>query len=203
MTADTITITAGRPDRGGDTKDFAGPDGTYTAALIAVGESVTEKSSLADAKGDGTWTYRDWSFAIDDDSEWAGQVIGVRANTRSTGPNSKQFKMIAALVGRTPPAGAEIDIQRHLVGRQCLVSIGTNDSGYPVAETFMALPPARPANGPGAPPVPAPAPVPPAAAPASAPAPAPAPAAAAPAPAPAAAPTEPTAPANSLDSLPF
>jgi hypothetical protein len=143
MTAGTITITAGRPDRGGDTKDFAGPDGTYTAALIAVGEPVTEKSSLADAKGDGTWTYRDWSFAIDDDSEWAGQVIGVRANTRSTGPNSKQFKMIAALVGRTPPAGAEIDIQRHLVGRQCLVSIGTNDSGYPVAETFMALPPAR------------------------------------------------------------
>lgn len=188
MSAGTITITAGRPDRGGDTKDFAGPDGTYTASLIAVSEPVTEKSNLADAKGDGTWTYRDWSFAIDDDSEWAGQIISVRANARSTGPRSKQYKMVAALVGRTPPAGAEIDIERHLVGRQCLVSIGTNDNGYPVADVFMALPPARPANGPAAPPAPAPAPVPPAAAPA---------------PARAAAPAEPAAPATSLDSLPF
>ena len=30
MSAGTITITAGRPNRDGDERDFAGPDGTYT-----------------------------------------------------------------------------------------------------------------------------------------------------------------------------
>ena len=65
MSAGTITITAGRPNRQGDEKDFSGPDGTYTATLVAVSEPVTEKSSLADAKGDGTWTYRTWTFAIE------------------------------------------------------------------------------------------------------------------------------------------
>ena len=183
MSAGTITITAGRPNRQGDEKDFSGPDGTYTATLVAVSEPVTEKSTMADAKGDGTWTYRTWTFAIEPD----GEVLDTRANTRSAGPKSRQYGIIAALVGRTPTVGAEVDIERHLVGRQCLVSIETNDNDYPYIKTFMALPPARVGNGPA--PAPAPAPAPPAAAPVEA---------------PAAAPPEPPAPpAASLDSLPF
>jgi hypothetical protein len=47
------------------------------------------------------------------------------------------------------------------VGRQCLVSIETNDNDYPYIKTFMALPPTRPA-------APAPVPAAPAAAPAGA-----------------------------------
>jgi hypothetical protein len=160
MSAGIITITAGRPNRQGDEKDFSGPDGTYTATLVAVSEPVTEKSSLADAKGDGTWTYRTWTFAIEPD----GEVLDSRANARSAGPKSRQYGIIAALVGRTPTVGAEVDIQRHLVGRQCLVSIETNENDYPYIKTFMALPPAR---------VEAPAPV---AAPVAVPAPAEAPA---------------------------
>ena len=111
MSAGTITITAGRPNREGDEKDFSGPDGTYTVTLVAVSDEVTEKSTLADAKGDGTWTYRVWTFAIDG-GEYDGQVIDKRVNARSTGPKSKQFGLVAAFVGRTPPVGASIDIQR-------------------------------------------------------------------------------------------
>lgn len=157
---DTITISAGRPNRQGDEQDFTGPDGTYTATLSAVSEPVTEKSTLADAKGDGTWTYRDWTFAIDDESEFNGQVIDVRANAGSSGPKSKQYGIIAALVGRTPPVGAQLDIQKHLVGRQCLVSIATDeDNGYPKIQTFMALPPSR-QQAPAAAPAPEPEPAP-------------------------------------------
>jgi hypothetical protein len=149
---DTITITAGRQNRQGDEREFSGPDGTYTATLAAVSEPVTERSSLADAKGDGTWTYRTWTFAVEPE----GEVIDVRANARSAGPKSKQYGIIAALVGRTPTVGAEVDIQRHLVGRQCLVSIKTNDSDFPMIDTLMALPPGparatqAPAPGPAA-----------------------------------------------------
>jgi hypothetical protein len=156
MSAGTITITAGRPNRQGDEKDFSGPDGTYTATLAAVSEPVTEKSSLADAKGDGTWTYRTWTFAMEPD----GEVLDTRANPRSAGPKSRQYGIIAALVGRTPTVGAVVDIQRHLVGRLCLVSIETNDNDYPYIKTFMALPPAK---GEAPAPVAVPAPVPPAA----------------------------------------
>jgi hypothetical protein len=151
---DTITITAGRQNRQGDERDFSGPDGTYTATLAAVSEPVTEKSSMADAKGDGTWTYRTWTFAIEPE----GEVIDLRANTRSAGPKSKQYGIIAALVGRTPTIGAEVDIQRHLVGRQCLVSIKTNENDFPAIDTLMALPPAR-AAAPVAAPVVVPEPV--------------------------------------------
>jgi hypothetical protein len=139
MPAGTITITAGRPNRGGDEKEFSGPDATYTATLMAVSEPVTEKSSMADAKGDGTWTYRTWTFAMEPDEG----VLDVRANTRSAGPKSKQYEIIAALVGRTPPIGAEVDIQKHLVGRQCMVAIETNEKDYPYIKTFMALPPPK------------------------------------------------------------
>jgi hypothetical protein len=176
MSAGTITITAGRPNRQGDEKDFSGPDGTYTVTLVAVSDEVTEKSTLADAKGDGTWTYRTWTFAIDG-GEYDGQVIDLRANARSTGPKSKQFGLVAAFVGRTPPVGASIDIQKHLVGRQALASILTNDNDYPYVDKVMALP-ASQANGAAPEPAPAP-PVPPAAAP------------------------EPAAPVASSDSLPF
>ena len=47
---------------------------------------------------------------------------------------------MAAFVGRTPPVGASIDIQRHLVGRQALASIVTSDNGYPKVDKVMALP---------------------------------------------------------------
>jgi hypothetical protein len=139
MSAGTITITAGRPNRQGEEKDFSGPDGTYTATLVAVSEPVTEKSSLADDKGDGTWTYRTWTFAIEPD----GELLDSRANARSAGPKSRQYEIVAALVGRTPTIGAEVDIQRHLVGRQCLVNIQTNDKEFPYIKSFMALPPTR------------------------------------------------------------
>ena len=147
MSAGTITITAGRPNREGEEQDFSGPDGTYPVTLVAVSDEITEPSTLADAKGDGTWTYRVWTFAIDG-GEYDGQVIDMRANARSTGPKSKQFGLVSAFVGRTPPVGASIDIQRHLVGRQALASIVTNDNGYPKVDKVMALPASsRPGNG--------------------------------------------------------
>jgi hypothetical protein len=162
MSAGTITITAGRPNREGGEKDFSGPDGTYPVTLVAVSDEVTEPSSLADAKGDGTWTYRTWTFAIEG-GEYDGQVIDLRANARSSGPTSKQFGLVAAFVGRTPPVGASIDIQRHLVGRQALASIVTNENGFPKVDKVLALPAQR--NGTA--PAPTPAPAPPAVVPAA------------------------------------
>ena len=156
----TITITAGRPNRQGDEKDFAGPDGTYPVTLVAVSDPITEQSSQP-KKGpndDGTWTYRVWTMAIDGGTEYDGQVIDLRANARSTGPKSKQYGLIAAFVGRTPPVGTTIDIQKHLVGRRALAYIATNENDFPFVDKVMALPVSS-APSPAPEPAPEPAPV--------------------------------------------
>jgi hypothetical protein len=45
--AGTITITAGRPNREGEERDFAGPEGTYPVTLVAVSDrgGAAERSS--------------------------------------------------------------------------------------------------------------------------------------------------------------
>ena len=134
MSAGTITITAGR-EREGDENDFSGEDGTYPVILVRVGEPVTEPSTMAES---GSWTYRRWTFAIDG-GQHDGQVIEARASTKSS-PKSKQFQIVSALFGKVPPVGTQIDIQKHLVGRSALVSVLTNDNGYPYIAGFMASP---------------------------------------------------------------
>jgi len=158
---DTITISAGRPARDGGEKDFAGPDGTYEMTLVTVSEPTTEKSSIELKRGDGTWTFRDWTFAVSDGGEYDGQVLDLRANAKSTGPKSKQFEIIVALFGRTPPVGTEIDVQRHLVGRSCLCRIATRDgTDFPYVAGLVPLPaissPAPAARGRAAEPEPGP-----------------------------------------------
>lgn len=155
---DTITITAGRPNRQGNEQDFAGPDGTYTVTLIAVSDEVTEQSTMPSKRknDDGTWTYRDWTVAIDGGTEWDGQVLDIRANARSSGPKSKQFGIIAAFAGKLPTPGTVVSIPK-LVGRQALALIVTNESDYPTVDKLMALPAARQAPAPVAEPAPEPA----------------------------------------------
>lgn len=150
MSLDTITITAARQREAGE-NDYNGPDGTRSAMLIRVGDPVTEPSTMG--KKD-TWTHRTWTFAIDDGSQYDGQVLDCRVSvTSSNSDKSKQFQLICALFGRTPPVGTTIDIKKHLLNRSCYVSIKSNDAGYPYIETFMA----KPENG--AKPTPAPEPV--------------------------------------------
>lgn len=155
MSAGTITITAGR-ERDGNENDFAGPDGTYSVILVRVTDPVTAPSTMGKSE---TWTYRDWTFAIDG-GEFDGQVIDVRASCKA-GPSSKQVRMITALFGKVPPVGTQIDIQKHLVGRGCLAAIQTNDAGYPYVDSFMSAP-----SGGGRAAAPKPEPAPAAAAPA-------------------------------------
>lgn len=50
-----ITITAGRPNREGEERDFAGPDGTYPVTLIIFSDrgGAAERSSWFVAPPDG------------------------------------------------------------------------------------------------------------------------------------------------------
>jgi hypothetical protein len=146
LSADTITITAGRPAREGDAQDFSGPDGTYQVILSSVSDIIEEASrqprqlrnGKPDPRDDGRWVYRIWTLAIEE-GEYADQVLDLRANARSTGPKSKQFEIIAALLGRTPQIGESISIPE-LPGRSALALILTNENEYPYVKQLMPLP---------------------------------------------------------------
>lgn len=143
MTADTITITAGRPAREGNAEDFSGPDGIYPLILASVSDVVEETSrqpralrnGKPDPRDDGKWVYRTWTFAIEADG-YDNQVIDMRANARSTGPKSKQYEIIAALLGHVPQVGEQVTIPE-LVGRSASGWIATNENEFPYVKALM------------------------------------------------------------------
>jgi len=135
---DTITVTQAKPQREANEGEYTGPDGTRSAMLIRVSDPVTEPSTMGKKS---TWTHRTWFFAIDDQSEFDGQVLDSRISvTSSNSDKSKQYEAINALAGKTVPVGVELSISRHLVNRSCYIRIESNDNGFPVIRSFMAKP---------------------------------------------------------------
>lgn len=161
MSAGTITFKAGRRERQDDYKDFSGTDGVYEMTLVKVSEPYEAPSTFHKS---GKQTFRDWVFAVSDGGPNDGEVLDIRS-TVSTSDKSKQYEIVTALIGRNPSLGADIDIDRHLVGRSVQAHIATNENDWPYIKTLM---PAR-TSGQAAAPAPAPAPE-PVAAPAAAPA---------------------------------
>lgn len=153
MSAGTITFKAGRRERQDDYKDFSGPDGVYRMTLVSVSAPYEADSSFTKT---GKQTYRDWVLAISDGGPHDGEVLDIRA-TVSTSDKSKQYEIVSALIGRSPALGVEVDIDRHLVGRDALANIQTNDNDFPYIKALM---PAPQAAAPAAQPAPAPAPAP-------------------------------------------
>ncbi len=135
MTDDTITISAGRPNRQGDAEDFTGPDGTYPVILSSISDPFEADSRFSKSGKD---TYRLFTFAFEND-ENLGEVLDKRVRTGSTGPKSTQFEIIAALLGRTPAVGESVKLPE-LVGRGCLAKIVTNDNDWPTIASLMAAP---------------------------------------------------------------
>ncbi len=135
MTDDTITISAGRPNRQGDAEDFSGPDGTYPVILSSISDPFEADSRFSKSGKD---TYRLFTFAFENDDN-LGEVLDKRVRTGSTGPKSTQFEIIAALLGRTPATNEVIRLP-DLIGRGALAKIVTNDNDWPTIASLMAAP---------------------------------------------------------------
>lgn len=133
MSAGTLTFKAGRRERQDDYKDFSGPDGMYDMTLVAVSAPYEAPSTFHKS---GRQTFRDWTFAVSDGGPHDGEVLDIRS-TVSTSDKSKQYEIVTALIGRNPSLGADIDIDRHLVGRSVQAHIATNDNDWPYIKTLV------------------------------------------------------------------
>ncbi len=145
MTEDLITISAGA--------QASIEPGTYHVTLTDISEPRTIYPQTGPNAGKEV-VLRDWTFATDDGAEARGSA------STASGPKSKTYAWLTALLGGTPPVVGQSYPRSQLLGREALATITADDGGWPRIANLTALPKARPAaKAPVAAPAPAPAPV--------------------------------------------
>jgi hypothetical protein len=129
MTEDSITISAGAQVANIE-------PGTYLVTLIEIGEIRTILPQTGPNAGKEV-NLRDWTFALEDGTEIRGSA------SVASGPKSKQFAWITALLGGTPPSiGQNIQFSQ-LVGREAHAAIAVDEGGWPKITGLTAIPKAR------------------------------------------------------------
>ena len=144
MTDDIITISAGAP--ASDLKP-----GVYQVTLVEISEPRTIFPQTGPNAGKEV-QLRDWTFALEDGTEVTGSA------STASGPKSKTFAWLTALLDGTPPAVGQSYPKSQLLGREALATITIDEGGWAKITNLSARPMARP----GAPveaPAPAPQPV--------------------------------------------
>jgi len=139
---DDITITSGAPP-----VDIE--PGVYEVTLTDISEPRVIFPMSGPNAGKEV-TLRDWTFALDDGTELRGSA------STASGPKSKTYAWLTALLGGTPPVVGQSYPRAQLLGRMALATVAIDDGGWPKIANLSALPkakttPAAPAVEPAAP----------------------------------------------------
>jgi hypothetical protein len=124
-----ITVSQGKREGA-----FGGPDGAYAATLVAIEGPRPATNSRTGEE----FELMDWVFAIDgapDDAclVWASTSV-------ASGPKSKMYGYLTALLGGRAPAVGQAFEASDLVGRMALVTIRRDEDGWTKVENVSALP---------------------------------------------------------------
>jgi hypothetical protein len=129
MTDDVITITAGAP-----ASDIT--PGVYEVTLVDISEIRTIYPQTGPNAGKET-QLRDWTFALEDGTQVTGST------SVASGPQSKTYAWLTALLGGTPPAVGQSYPKSQLLGREALATIEIDERGWPKIANLSARPKAR------------------------------------------------------------
>ena len=78
----------------------------------------------------------DWTFAINDGQQDAGETLDMMVS-ESWGPRSTKQQYVTALLGgQLPPDGTQLE-REHLVGREAQALFTVNENGYSKIENLM------------------------------------------------------------------
>lgn len=117
--------------RGGS--DVEIPDGVYAVTLIDISNPRTVTAQRGPNAGQDV-DLIDWTFALDN-----GDTVDASTSTAS-GPRSKMYAFLTALFGgKAPPVGTQLE-KDHLIGRQALATIQTDEGGWPRIMNLGAVP---------------------------------------------------------------
>lgn len=131
MTEDTITISAGAPP-----SDIE--PGVYEVTLVEISEPRTIFPQTGPNAGKEV-QLRDWTFALEDGSTVTGSA------SVASGPKSKTFAWMTALLGGTPPVVGQSYPRSQLVGREALATIAIDEGGWAKISNLSARPKSKPA----------------------------------------------------------
>lgn len=117
--------------RGGPDTEI--PDGVYAVTLTEISDPRTVTAQRGPRAGEDV-DLIDWTFALDN-----GATVEASTSTAS-GPRSKMYAFLTALFGgKAPPVGTQLE-KDHLIGRQALATIQTDEGGWPRITNLGALP---------------------------------------------------------------
>lgn len=127
--SDDITITAGAPQ-----SDIE--PGTYEVTLIDISEPRIINPQTGPNAGKEV-TLRDWTFSLEDGTEIRGSA------STASGPKSKTFAWLTALLGGAPPEIGKSYPRSQLIGREALATIAIDEGGWPRITNLSARPKAK------------------------------------------------------------
>ncbi len=113
------------------------PDGVYPVILTTISDPKTVQVTRGPKAGTDM-DLIDWTFAID-----GGQFEGTEIQTSTSmasGPKSKMFGYLTALMGGKPPTVGQGFEKTDLVGRVALATIRRDEGGWPRIENLSAVP---------------------------------------------------------------
>lgn len=114
------------------------PDGVYSVTLVQISEPKTVTAQRGPKAGQDI-DLLDWTFAVDDGGQFDGETIQA-STSMASGPKSKMFNWLTALLGGRPPLiGASFE-RTDLVGRRALATIRKDEAGWPRLENLGAIP---------------------------------------------------------------
>jgi hypothetical protein len=125
-----ITVNPGGPDI---------PDGVYLVQLTKISDPRTVTAQQGPRTGEDI-DLIDWTFTIDQPgTELHDQIIDASTST-ATGPRSKMYEWLTALLGGVAPAIGTPFKKSDLIGRYALATTQKNDAGWPKIKNLGAAP---------------------------------------------------------------
>jgi hypothetical protein len=109
-------------------------DGTYTATLTAI-EPLTVDTTNPDTGQAETRDLLRWVFAIEPEGR---EVRGL--TSRATGPKSKLYKWIGAMLGADALGTGVKFRRRDLIGREIMLVVGRDKNGWGTVTDVVPLP---------------------------------------------------------------
>lgn len=114
-------------------------DGVYPVVLTKIEGPKTVTANQGPNAGKDIELF-DWTFAIDAAGTKEHDLEITASTSTASGPKSKMFSWLTALLGGKPPAvGSKFEVG-DLVGRAALATIRTGESGWPRMENLGAMP---------------------------------------------------------------
>jgi hypothetical protein len=130
-----ITVSQGGP--GPDT-DI--PDGVYPVILTELKDPRTVTARRGPRAGQDI-DLIDWVFTIDAPGTTVHEKPLDGSTSTASGPRSKMYAWLTALLGGRPPAPQQQFAKGDLIGRMALATVSHDEGGWPQIASLGAVPP--------------------------------------------------------------